>query len=183
MGNNRSAEYPILERGGYFVYELNKTVAATHTAGQLSTALAALNTAQSNYNAAVSDEATKKALYDTQVNNCSISTVPSNAYLYGATTADIELLTLNDYTFVLNKKKVPAMKVATVSALPFQAFVVIAVVAYNAKYTVTLNGTDYSYQTPQDVTGGVVDSNTIAQALVTAINGVVGSQQPRLALD
>jgi hypothetical protein len=174
IGNNRSDEYPILERGGYYVYELNKTVAATHTSGQLATALAALNTAQTNYDTAVTDEATKKALYDTQVNNCSISTVPSNAYLYGATTADIELLTLNDYTFVLNKKKVPAMKVATVSALPFQAFVVIAVVAYNAKYTVTLNGTDYSYQTPQDVTGGVVDSNTIAQGLVTAINGVSG---------
>lgn len=174
FGNNRSAEYPILERAGFYVYELNKTVAATHTSGQLATALAAMNTAQTNYNTAVTDQAAKKALYDTQVTNCSITTVPSNAYLYGATAADIELLTLNDYTFVLNKQKVTAMKVATTAALPFQAFVVIAVVAYNAKYTVTLNGTDYTYQTPTDVTGGVVDSNTIAQALVTAINGVAG---------
>jgi hypothetical protein len=174
LGNNRSSEYPFLERSGLYAYELNKTVAASHTSGELASATAALTTAQSNYNTAVADEATKQALYDTQVNNCAITTVPSNAYLYGATAADIELLTLNDYTFVLNKKKVPAMRATTTAALPNQAFVVIGVVVYNAKYTVTLNGTDYSYQTPTDATGGLVDSNTISDALVTAINGVGG---------
>jgi hypothetical protein len=173
-GNSRADEYPLLVKQGYYVYELVKTVAATNTSAELTAAQTALTTAQTNYATAVSDEATKKGLYDAQVTNCAVTTTPTTAYLYGAAATDIEVLTLNDYTFVLNKKKVAAMKTTTTAALPYQAFVVISVVAYNAKYTVTLNGTDYSYQTPQDVTGGVVDSNTIAQALVTAINGVSG---------
>jgi hypothetical protein len=170
IGSNRANEYPILARQGFYVYELVKTTAAANTSGELTAAQAALTTAQNNYTAAVADEATKKGLYDTQINNCAVTTTPSTAYLYGASATDIEVLTLNDYTFVLNKKKVAAMKASTVAALPNQAFVVISVVAYNAKYTVTLNGTDYSHQTPADVTGGVTDSNTIATALVAAIN-------------
>jgi len=170
LGNNRSDEYPILKNQGYFVYALVKTVAAANTSGDLTSATTALTTAQSNYTAAVTDEATKKGLYDTQVSNCVISASPSNAYLFGASAADIEILTLNDYTFVLNKKKVVAMKAATVAALPNQAFVIINVVAYNARYVVTLNGAEYSYQTPSDVSGGVTDSNTIATNLVNAIN-------------
>lgn len=174
QGTERTDEHPILERDNYRVWELIQTVAATHTAGQLSTALAAMNTAQTNYNNAVSDQATKKTEYDTAVANCNITTVPSNAYLKDATADDIELLTLNDYTFVLNKAKVPAMKATTVAALPYQAFVVISVVAYNANYTINLSGTNYTTTTPQDVTGGVTDSGTIANALATAINGSGG---------
>ena len=174
QGTERSDEYQILQRDNYRVWELIQTVSATHTGGQLSTALAAMNTAQTNYSNAVSDQATKKTAYDTQVTNCNITTVPSNAYLKDATADDIELLTLNDYTFVLNKAKVPAMKVATVAALPKQAFVVISIVAYNANYTITLNGTNYTTTTPQDVTGGVTDAGTIANALATAINGAAG---------
>ena len=171
LGNNRADEYPILKNQGYFVYALVRTVAAANTSGELTSATTALTTAQNNYTAAVTDEATKKGLYDTQVSNCVISASPSNSYLYGAAATDIEILTLNDYTFVLNKKKIAAMKTTTVAALPNQAFVVINVVAYNAKYIVTLNGTEFSYQTPTDVAGGVTDSNTIATNLVNAING------------
>jgi hypothetical protein len=121
QGTERTEEYPWLTQQNYRVYELVQTVAAAFTAGQLATALSAMNTAQTNYNNAVSDEATKKGLYDTAVSNCNITTVPSNAYLKDATPDDIELLTLNDYTFVLNKAKVPAMKAATTAALPKQA--------------------------------------------------------------
>jgi hypothetical protein len=133
-----------------------------------------MNTAQTNYNTAVAAQATKKSEYDTAVANCNITTVPSNAYLKDATANDIELLTLNDYTFVLNKVKVPAMKATTVAALPNQAFVVISIVAYNSNYTVKLNGTNYTTTTPADATGGVTDSGTIAIALATAINGSSG---------
>lgn len=174
QGTERTDEYSWLSQQNYRVYELVQTVAAAYTSGQLATALTAMNTAQTNYNTAVTDEATKKGLYDTAVSNCNITTVPSNAYLYGAAPEDIELLTLNDYTFVLNKKKVPAMKAATTAALPYQAFVVISIVAYNANYTITLNGTDYTKTTPQDVTGGVTDAGTIATALATSINGSSG---------
>lgn len=174
QGTERTEDYPLLNRDNYRVWELIQTVSATHTAGQLSTALTAMNTAQTNYNNAVSDQSTKKSDYDSAVSNCNITTVPSNAYLKDATADDIELLTLNDYTFVLNKAKVPAMKAATVATLPKQAFVVVSIVAYNANYTVTLNGTNYTTTTPQDVTGGVTDAGTIATNLANAINGAAG---------
>lgn len=170
QGIERTEDYPWLARLGLRVYELIQTVAATHTAGQLASALSAMTTAQSNYNSAVSDEATKKAAYDSAVSNCNITTVPSNAYLKDAAPEDIELLTLNDYTFVLNKTKVPAMKAAVTASLPNQAFVVISVVAYNANYTINLDGTNYTTTTPQDVSGGTTDSGTIATNLANAIS-------------
>jgi len=174
IGNDRTDEYPILKRLGFYVYELEKTIAATHTAGQLTAAQTAMATAQTNYNNAVSDEATKKSALDTAVSNCAISTVPSNAYLKDATADDIKLLTLNDYTFVLNTKKAPAMKTTLSGSIPYQAFVVVTVAAYNANYTVRLDTTNYTHTTPQDVSGGVTDATTIANALATAINGSAG---------
>lgn len=170
LGAERTDEHPLLASAGYRVFEVQQTVAAAYTPAQLATATTALNTAQTNYNTAVSDEATKKGLYDTEITNCIIAAAPSNAYLFGATADDIELLTLNDYTFVLNKKKVVAMNPATVAALPNQAFVVINVVAYNAKYQIYINGTAYSHTTPATTGGGIADSETIASALRTAIN-------------
>lgn len=175
LGSERTDEHPLVASNGYRLFEAQLTVAAAYTPAQLATALTAMNTAQSNYNTAVADEATKKGLYDTQVNNCVITSIPSTGYLYGATADDIELLTLNDYTFVLNKKKVVAMKPSTVASLPNQAFVVVSVVAYNAKYQVIINGTTYSYTTPSSTGAGVADAEVIVSNLRTTINagGVV----------
>lgn len=174
LGTEMTNDHPLLASQGYRVYQAALTVAATHTAGQLATASSSMATAQTNYNNAVSDEATKRSTYNTQLSNCAITTVPSNAYLKDATAADLEFLTLNDYTFVLNKKKVVAMKAATTAALAKQAMVVVTVVAYNSKYQVVLNGTTYTYTTPQDSSVGVADTQTITSSLVTAINGVAG---------
>lgn len=170
LGAERTSEHPLIAQNGYKVFEAELTVAATHTAGQLATASSNLTTAQNNYNAAVSDEATKKGLYDAQISNCVITSIPSNGYLKDATANDIELLTLNDYTFVLNKKKVVAMTDKTVATLPNQAFVVVNVVAYNAKYQIVINGTTYSYTTPANTGAGVADAETIVSNLRTAIN-------------
>jgi hypothetical protein len=174
LGTELTDEHPLLASQGYRVYQAALTVAATHTSGQLATASSAMSTAQTNYNNAVSDEATKRSTYNTQLSNCAVTTVPSNAYLKDATPADLEFLTLNDYTFVLNKKKVVAMKAATTAALPYQAMVVITIVAYNTKYQVVLNGTTYSYTTPQDASSGVADTQTITSSLASSINGVSG---------
>jgi len=145
LGTERTDEHPRLAAEGYRVFTAIHDVAATHTAGQLSAALAAMNTAQTNYDNAVTDEATKLGLYNTQVNNCAITTVPANAYLKDADPEDIEVLTLNDYTFVLNKAKTVAMDTATTTAaLPHQAFVVLSVVGtghYQIKLDGTLRGT------------------------------------------
>lgn len=170
LGTERTDEHPLIASTGFRVYEVQVTVAPAYTSGQLATALAAMTTAQTNYNTAVSDEAAKKALYDAQIANCVITTVPSNAYLKDATASDIELVTLNDYTFVLNKAKTVAMKAATVAALPNQAFVVIGVVAYNTKYQVIINGNTYSYTTPANTGAGIADAEVIVTNLRTAIN-------------
>ena len=93
------------------------------------------------------------------------------SYLNGATADDIEFLTLNDFTFVLNKKRIVEMDTELTPALPHQAQVVIRVVAYNAKYQVTIGGTSYSTTTAATTSAGVTDADTIATALVSAING------------
>ena len=144
LGTERTDEHPRLAADGYRVFTAIHEVAATHTAGQLSTALAAMNTAQTNYNNAVADEATKLGLYNTEIADCAITTVPSNAYLKDADPEDIEVLTLNDYTFVLNKGKTVAMDATTTAALPHQAMVVLSIVGtghYQIKLDGTLRGT------------------------------------------
>ena len=182
QGTERTNEYPWLSQQNYRVYELVQTVAAAYTPAQLATALTAMNTAQTNYNTAVSDEASKKALYDTAVSNCNITTVPSNAYLYGAAPEDIELLTLNDYTFVLNKSKIPALKATTVAQLPKQAFVVISVVAYNSSYTINVAGTDFTYQTPGNIGGqnGTYARSGTTITVTLANHGFATGQQVNL---
>lgn len=144
LGTERTDEHPKLAADGYRVFTAIHEVAATHTAGQLATALAAMNTAQTNYNNAVADEATKLGLYNTEVGDCAITTVPANAYLKDANPEDIEVLTLNDYTFVLNKGKTVAMDATTTAALPHQAMVVLSIVGtghYQIKLDGTLRGT------------------------------------------
>jgi hypothetical protein len=144
LGTERTDEHPRLAADGYRVFTAIHEVAATHTAGQLATALAAMNTAQTNYDNAVADEATKLGLYNTEVGDCAITTVPANAYLKDANPEDIEVLTLNDYTFVLNKGKTVAMDATTTAALPHQAMVVLSIVGtghYQIKLDGTLRGT------------------------------------------
>lgn len=176
LGSDRTDEYPWFKRDGYNVYEVHKTVAATHTSSALTTATTNMGTAQTAYNTAVTTESTEKGDYDSEVTACAIgaSNIPSGAYLKDATAEDIEILTINDYTFVLNKNKTAAMKSTTSSAQQNEAFVVVRTVAYNADYKVTVNGTTHTHSTPDTVAGATTDSSTIAAALTSAINGMAG---------
>ena len=133
-----------------------------------------MNTAQTNYNNAVTAEATAKSNYDAEVTNCNISAIPSDGYLKDATAADIEFLTLEQAVFVLNKKKVPAMTANTVAALTHQAFIVVNVVAYNANYKVTVGSDTVTHTTGQTVSAGVVDASTIVAALQTSLDALTG---------
>ena len=170
LGTELTNNHPMLASQGYRVYQAILTVAATSNAGELATALAAMNTAQNDYDGAVTTESTAKAAYDAEVTDCVISATPSNGYLYGATADDIELLTLNDYTFVLNKAKTvellddPATDLSP--AKPNEAFVVIKVVG-TGHYRIFLDGTERG--THNAGTGGDVDS--IINDLVSDING------------
>ena len=174
LGLDKTSEHPILASTGYKLYEAKKSNDPAKTASDLSTALSAMNTAQTNYTNAVTAEETAQNNYDAEVTNCNISAIPSNGYLKDATAADIEVLTLESTTFILNKKKVPAMTASTVAALDHQAFVVINVVAYNANYKVTIDGTTKTHTTGQTVSAGVVDASTIVADLTSQIDSISG---------
>jgi hypothetical protein len=166
LGTELTDEHPLLASEGYRVYQAILTVAATSNAGELATALAAMNTAQTNYDNAVTAEATAKTAYDTEVTDCVISATPSNGYLYGATADDIELLTLNDYTFVLNKAKTVALTADRSATKPHEAFVVIKVVG-SGEYEILLDGTIRGQYTAS----GSHDTADIVNNLVSDING------------
>jgi hypothetical protein len=176
LGNERTDEYPWFKRDGYRVYEVEKEVAAAYNSTQLSTANTNMGTAQTAYNTAVSTESTEKGDYDSEVTACAIgsSNIPSGAYLKDAAADDIEILTINDYTFVLNKNKTTAMKTTTSAAVPNAAFVVVKVVAYNADYSVTLNSTTVTHSTPDTVAGATTDAGTIAASLTSSIDALTG---------
>lgn len=176
-GKERTDEQPLLAAEGFRIFELKETVAATHTSGQLTAAQTALTTAKTNYDNAVTAEATALTNYTNEVTACTISTIPSTEYLNGATDADLEFLTINDFTFVLNKAKTVAMTSSTTAALPNEAFISINVVAYNASYKVKINNTTITHNTPSQVdnTNPVQnDSNSIATAIRNAIDGLSG---------
>lgn len=166
LGNERTEEHPKLASQGYRVFTAIHEVAAVNTPAELAAAEAAMNTAQTNYDNAVADEATKLGLYNTQINNCAITTVPANAYIKDTDPKDIEVLTLNDYTFVLNKTKIVQMDAATTPALPHQALVVLTVVGAG-HYKIFLDGTERA--TYNAGAGGDVDA--IISDLVSDIDG------------
>ena len=176
LGNERTADYPWFKRDGYRVYEVEKEIAATHTSGQLTTATTDMGTAQTAYDNAVSTESTEKSDYDSEVTACAIGSanIPATAYLKDADPEDIEILTINDYTFVLNKNKTTAMKSTTSAAQPNEAFVVIRTVAYNSDYSVTIDSTTKTHNTPDTVSGATLDAGSIAAALATDINSISG---------
>lgn len=170
-GREYTDEHPSLAADGYRVFSAIQTVAATHTAAQLTTAETAMNTAQTNYNNAVTAEGTALTNYNTELADCAITDAnqPSNAYLAGAASEDIELLTLNDYTFVLNKKRVVAWTTNTTAALENEALVIISIVANNVDYKVILDGTTYTQNS-----GTNANADSIATGLRNQINGSNG---------
>ncbi len=174
-GKETTGENPTLASTGLKLYELIEINSPTHTDAQLTTSTSAMGTSQTNYNTAVTDEGTAKGNYDTEVTNCLIPGLLDDGYLRGATADDIELVTLNDYTYVLNKNKTVALLDDVTDPVSTDAFITINVTAYNSKYEVTINGVTVSYTTAEDSSAGDADATVIVSNLVTAINGGGGA--------
>ena len=178
-GLEMTNEHPTVASEGKRVYELIETTVAANSAAELTTATNNMNTAQTAYNSAVSAEATALGSgsggYIQDLNTCAIASIPHQGYLRGASADDIELLTLNDYTYVLNKARTVATTSDYVDSLGTDAFIVLYVGAYNSKYEVILNGVTISYTSVQDATAGDADIPTIVANLVTNINGAGGA--------
>jgi len=155
LGVEVTDEHPLLASQGNCVYQAILTVAAEFDPSDLSTAQTAMDAAQTNYDNAVTAEATALSNYQAEVANCAITTIPGNGYLNGATADDIEVLTLNDYTFVLNKAKVVELDADTTVAKPSEAFVVVKVVG-TGHYRIYLDGIERA--TYNAGSGGDVDA-------------------------
>ena len=174
LSTERTSEHPLIASTGFRVYEVEKTTAATNSP-VLTTEQADYNTAKTAYDNAVTAEATAKTALDTQRTNCAIAVIDSNAYLAGANPEDIELLTLNDSTFVLNKKKKVELTNNTTHSGGVldanRAQVVINIASNSTNYEVLLTpdgqATLPPFTTTSSSSGASADS--IADALATAI--------------
>jgi hypothetical protein len=92
---------------------------------------------------------------------------PDDAYLAcESDERDLQMLTINDTTLVLNRTKQVKMDSTQTDAAQTKFIVWIRAVGYGVKYTIRLNGTDYSYQLPDgDPVSEVVDVRTSKVAL------------------
>ena len=184
LGTERTDEHPLLAAQGYRIYEAQLTVAATHTTTNLTDATNDYNNTGVSpntgklveYNAATTAETTARSDYDTDFDACAITDAqcPSDAYLKDATADDIEILTLNDYTFVVNKKKTVALTtdLSHASGLDAnRAHVLISVAANSTNYEVllTISGTQTTFSHTSPSSGSSADS--IASALASSIDG------------
>ena len=255
LGTERTSEHPLLAAKGYRIWEGHKTIAATHTDAQLTTAEndydKTINSVSpdgklQDFNTAETAEATARTNYNTDFNAVAISTAPVNsrriinagsgltngtstnvatsggggsgltvdikvaggkvvaaninalgsgyalddvltvsgfsgvelelatsAYLRDATADDIELLTLNDFTFVLNKKRVVRLRNKTSHATGLdsnRAQVVINIAANSVKYEVLLTPSGGSTTTfDHTAASSGASSDSIASALAADI--------------
>ena len=84
---------------------------------------------------------------------------------------DLDILQVNDYTFVLNRGVTVAQGSTSSSAYSPFGFVNINTVAFNTDYVITIDGTNFSHTTPSNASGTTQNSvQTIITALVTSIN-------------
>ena len=114
-----------------------------------------------------------------------VNTVAAESISYAThtDTDDLSILQINDYTFVLNRKKTVVERPdKSAVATPF-GIVLINTVAYASTYTVTLDGTDFSYATPTtsttqlnvgDITANLVSTINVNPAyLATAVGNSI----------
>ena len=112
------------------------------------------------------------ALWDAQSGvQQTINAVDATAVAYAThvNRDDIEVLQINDYVFVLNRSVFTADGVDVSAAQTPYGYVTLTTVAYDTSYTVTIDGTAFTYSTPTS-SGASLNANTIITNLVNAIN-------------
>jgi len=81
----------------------------------------------------------------------------AQTYATHNTKSDLELLQINDYIFFLNRLvKVAASATNTATQNPY-GFVSINTVGYSAEYSIKLDATTFTYTTPSNTTGDIVN--------------------------
>ena len=101
-----------------------------------------------------------------------VNTPAGSATTYATHTdsADLAILQINDYNFVLNRTVVVAEDAGDVSpTITPYGFVVLNSVAYDTTYEVKIAGTSFTYSSPT-TSGSSLSASTILNALTAAIN-------------
>lgn len=117
----------------------------TYTQVQIDAAQTTVDTKWAELSTIQLEVETKKAIYRYEASNCSTTSVTAEVeravavpYLSGTSSQDIEVLTLNDYTFLVNKKTVVTMGKGSSPVRPYEAFVEIKAIEYNTEYSLTI---------------------------------------------
>lgn len=91
------------------------------------------------------------------------------SYLTGTSAQDYHVLSINDYTFITNRKSIVTRLTAPAAWINNTAFISLRAIVYNSAYRVTINGSTATYNSPAS---GTLDVNTVINGIVTAINGL-----------
>ena len=79
-------------------------------------------------------------------------------YLYQTSEADLDVLTVNDYTFIVNKTKKVVMSEQSANIRPYEAFVQIRLAEYNTVYDLIISAPDAVQDQEQTSASGLVTS-------------------------
>jgi hypothetical protein len=93
----------------------------------------------------------------------------ASSYLTGTSPDDYHVFSVNDYTFVTNRKITVTAQATPGAWTRDKAFVTLNTVVYNSPYTLTINGTAYTYTTPAT---GVLSVATLMGSLKTLVDGI-----------
>ena len=107
-------------------------------------------------------------VFDLEGNAKTVTANASLSYLSTKTPdVDIKFLTINDYTFVLNRTRTVARGTATAPAQRYDVMIFVKQASYATTYTVTAGSTTVTYTTPRDDNEGAytLSSSTIASNL------------------
>tara|TARA_R100001509_G_scaffold162430_1_gene134014 strand:+ start:249 stop:3371 length:3123 start_codon:yes stop_codon:yes gene_type:complete len=176
QGNERTDEHPLLTRNGERIFEVDQTIAATHNATQLATALSAMNAADTALNTADSTLATARTNLETAITNNN-SLCPSGSYLDNITDpSQIAVLNVIDKTFVVNKSIIPQMSSTLTAGNINEAFIVISIVQAGSTYTVQLVWRNTSNTVVGfDYTVTASSTNPSAATIVTDLANIINN--------
>ena len=101
-----------------------------------------------------------------------VNALSSTATTYASHTKkdDLEVLQINDYVFVLNRTVTVEDDTATAAAQDPFGYVTLQTIAYDTSYTITIDGTGFTYNTPTS-SGSSLNAATIVNGLASSING------------
>lgn len=89
----------------------------------------------------------------------------------GSVPEDYHTLSINDYTYITNRKTTVTAQATPGAWTNNKAFINLNTIAYNSTYNVNINGTNYAYATPAS---GALQVSDITAALAALINGISG---------